>query len=101
MKVAIYERSAKADHRSSAIQRWLAGQPNLAVVARFRDAGVSGLTPMAERPDGARLVEAARRRDFDAVAVASVDRLGRDYEDVLSTVGLLHGLGIEVIGGLK
>jgi len=48
------------------------------VVTEFRDEGVSGAIPFAERPEGKRLLEVAGDKLFSKVIVYCVDRLGRD-----------------------
>jgi site-specific DNA recombinase len=43
----------------------------------YADDGVSGTTPLHERPEGRRLLEDAKADKFDAVLVYKLDRLGR------------------------
>jgi DNA invertase Pin-like site-specific DNA recombinase len=58
------------------------------------DAGESGGTPLAERAGGARIMDAIRMRQADAVIVYRLDRLGRRTLDVLSLVENVTRRGI-------
>lgn len=67
----------------------------------FKDEGVSGTVPAAQRPGFAALINFVR--EGDTVHVYAVDRLGRDALDVQTTVRALlardvvvniHGLGV-------
>lgn len=64
----------------------------------FKDEGVSGSVPAAQRPGFAKLL--AYVREGDEVCVYAVDRLGRDALDVQATVRDLmsRGVAVEVHG---
>lgn len=64
----------------------------------FKDEGVSGSVPAAQRPGFAQLL--AYVREGDEVCVYAVDRLGRDALDVQTTVRelLKRGVAVEVHG---
>src|SRR3954469_16874876 len=64
----------------------------------FKDEGVSGAIPAAERPGFSKLLQYVR--EGDVLFVSAVDRLGRDALDVQTTVRTLieRGVGIEVHG---
>jgi putative DNA-invertase from lambdoid prophage Rac len=64
----------------------------------FKDEGVSGAVPAAQRPGFAALL--AYAREGDTVHVYAVDRLGRDALDVQATVRALlrRGVSVEVHG---
>jgi site-specific DNA recombinase len=49
----------------------------LEVANVYEDDGVSGTTPLHERPDGRRLLEDAKQERSGAVLVSKPDRLGR------------------------
>jgi site-specific DNA recombinase len=49
----------------------------LEVIHTYTDDGVSGTIPLAERPEGARLLEDAAKGEFDTLLVYKLDRLGR------------------------
>lgn len=61
----------------------------------FRDEGVSGSVPLADRPAGARLLAALR--PGDTVVAAKLDRLFRSALDALDTVEKLKARGVGVI----
>lgn len=56
----------------------------------------SGATPIAERPQAARLNELIKRREVDAVIVYQVDRLSRDIVNLLATIQTWLRAGVEV-----
>ena len=60
----------------------------------FKDEGVSGAVPAADRPGFAALL--AYAREGDTVCVYAVDRLGRDAIDVMQTVRTLTGKGVTI-----
>lgn len=59
---------------------------SLDVTAVYRDEGVSGGTPLAQRPEGARLLEAIGRGDHAHVIGLKLDRCFRDAVDCMRTV---------------
>jgi len=67
------------------------------VVATYKDDGVSGSKGRDGRPGFDDLCKAVTRRDFDAVAVVHVDRLGRSLADLVTFLGLLHDKGVAFI----
>lgn len=64
----------------------------------FKDEGISGAVPAAQRPGFARLLAYCRKGD--TIHVYAVDRLGRDALDVQATVRALldKGVAVEVQG---
>jgi site-specific DNA recombinase len=56
----------------------------------------SGATPLAERPQGAWLVDMVKRREVDAVIIYQVDRLSRDIVNLLATVQTWLRAGVEI-----
>lgn len=80
------------------IDQFLARCPDLELVGSYRDDGVSGSIPLAQRPAGRQLVAAAAAGFFDAIVVTRADRLGRDAIDLMQTRALFESLGIELIG---
>jgi len=69
------------------------------VVDLFRDEGVSGAKPLAERPEGQRLVLAASAGEIRHVVALKLDRLFRDAIDCLdlSRRWELHGVAMHLI----
>ncbi|TAK99422.1 MAG: recombinase family protein [Rhodospirillaceae bacterium] len=55
----------------------------------FTDQGISGAKGRAQRPGLDALLRGVARRDFQVVAVWSVDRLGRSLQDLLSVLSEL------------
>lgn len=47
------------------------------LVGNFSDEGVSGTLEIEDRPEGRKVMEMARRREFDVLVVAKDDRIGR------------------------
>jgi site-specific DNA recombinase len=79
------------------IARRLASQPGVELVGRYVDDGVSGTIPIAERPDGRRLLADAAAGRFEEIWVYKVDRLGRDAVDLLVVRRRLDALGISLV----
>ncbi len=64
------------------------------VVAVYSDQGISGTTGREQRPALRKMLEDAKRRRFDVVAVWAIDRLGRSLSKVVQIMDELHELGI-------
>jgi site-specific DNA recombinase len=104
-RAATYERVSSEDQReretiktqTDEIARHLAHQPGIALVGRYVDDGVSGVVPLAERPDGRRLLADAAAHRFEELWVYKVDRLGRDAVDLLVVRRRLDALGITLV----
>jgi site-specific DNA recombinase len=79
------------------IARRLASQPGVELVGRYVDDGVWGTSPIAERPDGRRLLLDAVAGRFEELWVYKVDRLGRDAVDLLVVRRRLDALGIALV----
>lgn len=62
------------------------------VDASFIEAGVSGSVPLADRPEGARLLAAVRKGDI--VITAKLDRMFRNAADALGTLEALKEQGV-------
>ena len=89
-----------ADDRSSIDdqQRRIAGVAMMRgeqIAAAFVDAGISGSIPLAERPDGKRLMAALKPGDI--IIAAKLDRLFRSASDALATVEALARRKIDII----
>lgn len=69
----------------------------LEVVSRHGDDGVSGSTPVSERPAGRNLMADALAGRFQALVVESLDRLSRDQVELERVVRRLEHVGIRVI----
>jgi DNA invertase Pin-like site-specific DNA recombinase len=64
------------------------------VVGVFQDHGISGTKE--SRPAFDRLLQGVARKDFDVVAVWSVDRLGRSLQHLLGFLGELKAKGVDL-----
>jgi putative DNA-invertase from lambdoid prophage Rac len=87
----VYPSVHKSYARVSTVEQTIAHQKEQAQLAGFvidevvADNGVSGVhTRLAERPEGRRLYDKLRKGDVPVVRW--VDRLGRNYEDVVDTI---------------
>jgi site-specific DNA recombinase len=103
MKVAIYARvSTEGQRERETIQIQLEFAKKYCdlhkheVISIYADDGVSGAVPMERRPEGARLLDAARLRRFDAVFFYRTDRLARALSVLVATVERLRSYGIVV-----
>jgi site-specific DNA recombinase len=89
-RVALYCRVSSEDQRDAGTIRaqldFLRGYATLYeldVAGEYLDDGFSGTLPLASRPDGRRLLDAADAHRFDAVLVYKLDRLGRTLAALL------------------
>ncbi len=103
-RIATYERVSSEDQRNretilmqtEALARRLEAEPEVELVERFQDDGVSGCIPFRLRPGGARLLAAAEQGLMDEVWVYRIDRLGRDDVDPMLVWRKLDDRGIAV-----
>ncbi len=103
-RVATYERVSSEDQReretiktqTNELARALARIPAVELVGRYLDDGVSGTIPLAERPEGGRLMRDAAAGRFDELHVYKFDRLGRDAVDLLVVRRRFIELGVRV-----
>jgi putative DNA-invertase from lambdoid prophage Rac len=93
-RVGLYARVSKHDQQTLAMQmttmRAYTANRGWRIVLRVEDVG-SGAS---ERPKRERLLEAARRREIDAVLVWRLDRWGRSLADLVVTLQELSALGV-------
>jgi DNA invertase Pin-like site-specific DNA recombinase len=66
------------------------------VVDVYLDHGVSGAKGREQRPEFDRLCKDATRRKFDVVMAWSVDRLGRSLQGLVTFLGELHAVGVDL-----
>jgi predicted site-specific integrase-resolvase len=62
----------------------------------YADDGVSGTIPLEKRPEGSRILVAARRGEFNQLLIYKLDRLGRDTRLILNAVAELEKHGVRV-----
>ena len=97
MKVALYARSSTSEQHPDAqlgpLRAWAAAHGHDAV--EYLDEGVSGAK--ARRPALDAMMRAVRAGEVQAVAVAALDRLGRDVANLLAIAGELHERKVELV----
>jgi DNA invertase Pin-like site-specific DNA recombinase len=102
--IATYERVSTADQRLRAtiltqyeeLKRRVAAAPNVSVVERYVDDGITGMLELEERPAGAKLLADAKAGKFKELWVYKLDRLGRDDIDPLLVRRELEKVGVRV-----
>ena len=98
-RAAIYLR-VSTDGQTTENQRLelerVARQAGWEVAEVYEDAGVSGAKGRDKRPAFDRLCKDAARRQFDVVMAWSVDRLGRSLQDLVTFLGDLHGMRVDL-----
>ena len=102
MKIFSYARVSTAEQASdgdslATQQQQAAGfamMKGWTIDAAFIEMGVSGSVPLAERPEGARLLASVRKGD--AIIVSKLDRMFRDAYNALQTVRLLDDRGVQL-----
>ena len=62
----------------------------------YADDGISGTVPIEKRPEGQRILQAARRGEFNQLLIYKLDRLGRDTRLILNAVAELEKHGVRV-----
>ena len=70
----------------------------LSIFSTYGDDGISGSTPVARRPEGARLVADALAGRFTVLLVEGLDRLSRDMVEQERMVRRLEHRGIRILG---
>lgn len=99
IRAALYLRVSTKD-QSSANQRDklvdVAARSGWEIVEVYEDAAVSGAKSRAGRPAFDRLLRDAARRQFDVVMAWSVDRLGRSLQGLVSFLGDLHAVKVDL-----
>ena len=99
-RVAIYLRVSTREQTTAnqriELESWAKRQGH-ELVASYEESGVSGAKWRDKRPQLGAMLRAATRREFDVLAVWSVDRLGRSLGDLLKTLHELHAVGVELV----
>jgi site-specific DNA recombinase len=73
----------------------------LYVAGVYVDDGVSGATPLEDRPEGRRLLEDAESGAFTVVLVYRLDRLGRSLKSLLAAHERLDAAGVAIRSGTE
>ena len=98
MRVALYARVSTSDQtvapQLEALRSYGSAR-RLEVVEEFCDEGVSGAKD--RRPALDRMLAAAHRREFDAVACVKLDRLARSVRHLTTLAAEFEALGIDLV----
>ena len=62
----------------------------------YKDEGVSGRISFQDRPSGRRLLEDIKKGKITEVVVLRIDRLGRNTNDILNTINLIHQYNVPI-----
>jgi DNA invertase Pin-like site-specific DNA recombinase len=106
MRVAIYARVSTENPKKPGLKsqspemqlfalRNYAASRNFIVVEEYVDKGVSG--SKTSRPQLDKLMDAARKRKFDAVLVWKFDRWARSVQHLVETLGEFRNLGVQFL----
>src|SRR5438067_2366753 len=83
--------------QSDRIEAWARSQ-SMTIDQDFFDDGVSGSIPLADRPQGAVMLDALKRRAGERlVVVAKLDRLFRSVSDAALTLDAWSKAGIKLV----
>jgi site-specific DNA recombinase len=74
---------------------------SLPVAGIYVDDGISGATPLEDRPEGRRLLGDAEAGAFTVVLVYRLDRLGRSLKSLLDAHDRLERLGVSIRSGTE
>jgi DNA invertase Pin-like site-specific DNA recombinase len=98
-RAVLYLRVSTQDQTTANQERELrdiAGRMGCEIVKVYKDHGISGAKGRAGRPAFDAMCRDATKRQFDMVMAWSVDRLGRSLQDLVSFLGELHSLKIDL-----
>ena len=95
MRCAIYTRVSTGSQETSNqlhTLREIAKMKGLTVVTEYTDDGISGAKGRDQRKGFDELLKGATRKEFDVILVWSVDRLGRNLQDLISFLNEIHSV---------
>jgi site-specific DNA recombinase len=103
-RVVYYERVSSEDQKeretiltqAEDLAKRLDNDPDVTVVDRYIDDGISGALDLKDRPEGRRLLQDAAAGQFDEVWMWKLDRIGRDDIDPLVVRRDLNRLGVKL-----
>jgi DNA invertase Pin-like site-specific DNA recombinase len=98
-RVALYLRVSTTEQTTANQRRELkatAKRHGWRITHVFEDAGISGAKGRDKRPQFDALMKAVARREIDAVAAWSVDRLGRSLQDLVGFLVELRGKRVDL-----
>ena len=62
----------------------------------YKDEGVSGRVDFLSRPAGKRLIQDIRDGRISIVKTMRLERMGRNVQDLISTINLIHSYGVPI-----
>ena len=99
VRVAVYIRVStvhqNSDNQLHELER-VAALRGWNIVGTYRDDGITGAKGRDGRPALDQMLKAAAKREFDLIAVWSIDRLGRSLQHLVTTVNDLHASGVQL-----
>jgi DNA invertase Pin-like site-specific DNA recombinase len=99
IRVAVYARVSKSSqctaNQEFELER-VASARGWTITAKYGDQGISGVKGRRDRPGLDALLKSAIRREFDLIAVWSLDRLGRSLQNLVEIVNELQAIGVDL-----
>jgi DNA invertase Pin-like site-specific DNA recombinase len=98
-RAVLYLRVSTVDQTTANQERELrqvAERAGWEIVKVYKDHGISGAKGRDKRPGYNAMLRDAFRRQFDVVMAWSVDRLGRSLQELVTFLGELHALHVDL-----
>jgi DNA invertase Pin-like site-specific DNA recombinase len=98
-RAVLYLRVSTTDQTTANQERELrevAARAGWEIVKVYKDHGISGAKGRDKRPAYNAMLRDAFRRQFDVVMAWSVDRLGRSLQELVTFLGELHALHVDL-----
>jgi DNA invertase Pin-like site-specific DNA recombinase len=98
-RAVLYLRVSTVDQTTANQERELrevAARAGWEIVKVYKDHGISGAKGRDKRPAYNAMMRDAFRRQFDVVMAWSVDRLGRSLQELVTFLGELHALHVDL-----
>jgi len=98
-RAVLYLRVSTVDQTTANQERELravAERAGWEIVKVYKDHGISGAKGRDKRPAYNQMLRDAFRRQFDVVMAWSVDRLGRSLQELVTFLGELHALHVDL-----
>jgi DNA invertase Pin-like site-specific DNA recombinase len=62
----------------------------------YKDEGISGRIEFSIRPSGKKLLQDIKDGKISSVKILRIDRLGRNVQDILNTINVIHSYGVPI-----
>jgi site-specific DNA recombinase len=95
------QRGYLGDRYAANFGQFASAKERMVYVGEYVDDQITGTIPLGERPGGADMLVAARRREFDAVIVLKIDRFGRTARYMLDAKEELAEYGVAIISATE